>query len=253
MDENRCSTCAKKLPLSSFLADTSADMTSKVFATCIPCREWSRLKRKAAQPPRHPRRYSRHTSLDYCSRCQHTLPPSAVTSISINPGDNTLKTCSSCQYRSRRDSILPSAIPPLPESSTLANIPPQSLDRVMLPPPVLRPLLPQPQVIPRQVSPPALPRPVPPRPVLPPLRPLLPRPVSGSIVPRQVPPPAPPQPASPLPGLSQPGPSQPTPSQSAPPQPASSRPVSPPAAGFLSAEHWGYIQSFNEAMERVKM
>src|SRR5580692_8105233 len=142
MDENRCSTCAKKLPLSSFLADTSADMTSKVFATCISCRERSRSKRKAAQPPSHPRRHSRHTSLDYCSRCQHTLPPSAFTSISINLGDNTLKTCGSCRYRSRRSSILPPAIPPVPESSPLANVPPQSHNRVIAPLPVLRPPLP---------------------------------------------------------------------------------------------------------------
>src|SRR5580692_8009463 len=151
MDEKRCSSCAKKLPLSSFLANASADMRSKVYATCISCRERSRSKRKAAQPPSHPRQHSKHTSIDHCSRCQHTLPPSALTSISIAPGDNTLKTCSSCQYRSRRDSILPSAIPPLPKSSTLTNIPPQFLNRAMPPPPVLRPLLPRPPVIPQQV------------------------------------------------------------------------------------------------------
>ena len=124
MDEKRCSSCLKKLPLSSFLANASADMRSKVYATCISCRERSRSKRKAAQPPSHPRQHSKHTSIDHCSRCQHTLPPLALTTISIDPGDNTLKTCSSCQYRSRRDSILPSAIPPLPEFSTLTNIPP---------------------------------------------------------------------------------------------------------------------------------
>jgi hypothetical protein len=144
MDEKRCSCCAKKLPLSSFLADTSADMRSKVFATCISCRERARSKRKAAQPPTHPRQHSKHTSIDYCSRCRHTLPHSAFTSISIAPGDNTLKTCSSCRYRSRRSSIIPSAAPSLPESSSLANIPPQSPIRTMLPPPVLRPLLPRP-------------------------------------------------------------------------------------------------------------
>ena len=109
MDEKRCSCCAKKLPLSSFLADASADMRSKVFATCISCRERARSKRKAAQPPTHPRQHSKHTSIDYCSRCRHTLPHSAFTSISIAPGDNTLKTCSSCRYRSRRSSIIPSA------------------------------------------------------------------------------------------------------------------------------------------------
>ena len=144
MDEKRCSTCAKKLPLSLFLANTSADMTSKVFATCISCRERSRSKRKAAQPPSHPRQHSKHTSIDYCSRCQHTLLPSASTSISINLGDNTLKTCSSCQYRSRRDSILPSAIPPIPESSALANAPPQPPIQTIPPLPASRPLLFQP-------------------------------------------------------------------------------------------------------------
>jgi hypothetical protein len=170
MDEKRCSACAKKLPLSSFLADISADMTSKVFATCIPCRERSRSKRKAAQPPSHPRQHSKHTSIDYCSRCQHTVPPSASTSISIDPGDNTLKACALCRYRSRRDSILPSVIPPLPESSTLTSIAPRPLAWAIAPLPVLRPLLPQPvsqSIIPQQVSLPALPGPIPPRPAFP--------------------------------------------------------------------------------------
>ena len=145
MDEKCYLSCDKKLSYSLFLADAFTDMRSKVIATCISCREWSRSKRKAAQLPSHPRQHSKHTSIDHCSRYQYTLPPSALTSISINPGDNTLKICSSCQYRSRRDSILPSVVPPLPKSSTLTNIS-QSLVRA---PPVLWPLLSRPPVIPQ--------------------------------------------------------------------------------------------------------
>src|SRR5580692_10729288 len=209
MDEKRCSTCAKKLPLSSFLADTSADMTSKVFATCIPCRERSWLKRKAAQPPSHPRRHSRHTSLDYCSRCRHTLPPSTITNISIDPRDNTLKTCSSCQYRSRRNTILPPAMPPLPESPSLTDIALRSPLWAIAPLPVSRSLS---------------------------------RPVSPPVVPQQVPLPALPQQIPPRPASSRPA-SPPVLSQ-----PASSRPVPLSTDGFLSADGWGNIQNFNKAM-----
>jgi hypothetical protein len=163
-----------------------------VFATCISCRERSWSKRKAVQPPSYPRQHSKHTSIDYCSRCQHTVPPSASTSISIDLGNNTLKTCSSCRYRSRRDSVLPSAVLSLPESSTLADVPPQPLVPT-IPLQVLRPLLPWPvtgPTAPRLVSIPALSRsilllPVSPQPDLPPpsaSRPLLPQSNSPSML-----------------------------------------------------------------------
>jgi hypothetical protein len=48
MDSKYCSACARKLLLSSFLKDPSADPSSKVFATCIPCRNKSK-KRRALQ------------------------------------------------------------------------------------------------------------------------------------------------------------------------------------------------------------
>ena len=48
MDSKYCLACACKLLLSSFLKDTSADPSSKVFATCIPCCNKSK-KRRALQ------------------------------------------------------------------------------------------------------------------------------------------------------------------------------------------------------------
>jgi hypothetical protein len=49
MSSKYCSACIKKLPLSSFLASTSADLGGKVFGTCIPCQDQYK-KRKALQP-----------------------------------------------------------------------------------------------------------------------------------------------------------------------------------------------------------
>src|SRR5271155_3876936 len=51
MDSKYCSGCLQKLLLSSFLADASANPGSKVFATCILCRDRrSKTKRKALHP-----------------------------------------------------------------------------------------------------------------------------------------------------------------------------------------------------------
>ena len=50
-----CSSCKKTLPPSSFLANASADLGSRVFATCFRCRERSRSKRRASQPLGPPR------------------------------------------------------------------------------------------------------------------------------------------------------------------------------------------------------
>ena len=49
MESKYCSTCPNKRLLASFLKDASANPGSKVFATCIPCREKSK-KRRALQP-----------------------------------------------------------------------------------------------------------------------------------------------------------------------------------------------------------
>src|SRR5467141_671368 len=45
-----CSHCKRTLPLSSFLANASADLGRRVFATCLHCRERSRSRRRASQP-----------------------------------------------------------------------------------------------------------------------------------------------------------------------------------------------------------
>src|SRR5882762_1759310 len=50
-----CSHCKRTLPLSSFLANASADLGSRVFATCLHCRERSRSRRRASQPLAPPR------------------------------------------------------------------------------------------------------------------------------------------------------------------------------------------------------
>ena len=38
MDSKYCSSCLHKRVLSSFLKDASADLGTKIFGTCIPCR-----------------------------------------------------------------------------------------------------------------------------------------------------------------------------------------------------------------------
>ena len=50
MDSKYCSSCIQKHALSSFLKDTSSDLGSKIFSTCIPCRAKNSKKRKALQP-----------------------------------------------------------------------------------------------------------------------------------------------------------------------------------------------------------
>ncbi|KID81448.1 ATP-dependent DNA helicase PIF1 [Metarhizium guizhouense ARSEF 977] len=50
MDSKYCSSCLQKHVLSSFLKDTSSDLGSKIFSTCIPCRTKNSKKRKALQP-----------------------------------------------------------------------------------------------------------------------------------------------------------------------------------------------------------
>jgi hypothetical protein len=51
MDSKYCSACARKQLFSCFLKDATASFNSKVFLTCILCREKSR-KRRAEQPIR---------------------------------------------------------------------------------------------------------------------------------------------------------------------------------------------------------
>jgi hypothetical protein len=45
MDAKYCNTCVKKLPIPFFLKDTSAALDSRVFASCIQCRERAQAQR----------------------------------------------------------------------------------------------------------------------------------------------------------------------------------------------------------------
>src|SRR5271154_2066401 len=154
MDSKYCSCCLQKRLLSSFLADASANPGSKVFATCIPCRDRrrSKTKRKALQP------------LDPNIQPKRRVPRSTKAPTHLNP------------------SILPPnpvEAPPVPaETRPEANIPPN--------PPESHP--------------------------------------EATIPPRNPP-------------------------ESRPETP----PIQPQAPGFLPADQWASIQSFNKAMEQVKM
>ena len=50
MSSKYCSTCVQKLPISSFLKDTLASPSSRVYATCIKCRSYKNAsdKKRAA-------------------------------------------------------------------------------------------------------------------------------------------------------------------------------------------------------------
>src|SRR5271156_3914271 len=78
MDSKYCSSCLQKRLLSSFLADASANPGSKVFATCIPCRDRrrSKTKRKALQP------------LDPNIQPKRRVPRSTKASTRLNPSSS---------------------------------------------------------------------------------------------------------------------------------------------------------------------
>src|SRR5277367_4183508 len=89
MASKYCSACIQKLPLSSFLANASADLGSKVFKTCIACRGKSKTKRKALQelhpnvPPKKRATTCTHPKPSILpptplkSRLEATIPPPA--------------------------------------------------------------------------------------------------------------------------------------------------------------------------------
>jgi len=109
MDSKYCSGCLQKLLLSSFLADASANPGSKVFATCIPCRDRrrSKTKRKALQPLDPNRQAKRRVPQP--TRPNPSIPP-------LNP------------VESHPEATIPPPNPP--ESRLGANIP------IPTPPPV---------------------------------------------------------------------------------------------------------------------
>jgi hypothetical protein len=81
MDSKYCSKCMQRLSLSSFLKDTSANPSSKVFATCIPCRE--KLKKRRALQPLDPNKLSKrpHTSRPPLPSSRPLSKPPTKTSI----------------------------------------------------------------------------------------------------------------------------------------------------------------------------
>jgi uncharacterized cysteine cluster protein YcgN (CxxCxxCC family) len=186
MDSKYCSSCLHKHVLSSFLKDTSSDLGSKIFSTCIPCRAKNSKKRKALQP-----------------LCPN-VPPKRRPKLSVLPTSRPI-----------RPLLIPrpltSALPPLLDGDPGPTVPP--------PPPESR-------------TRPSLP-PVQPRVQRQPILPVYPPPIQSiqlqAVLPVQ------PQPRVPQPVL----------------------PVQhhahPHAAGFLPTEQRGYIQSFNAAMDQVKM
>src|ERR1700729_814685 len=183
-----------------------------------------------------------------CSRCAHTLPLSSFLKDPSNPQSKSLATCTTCRTRAqgRKRKALQSLDPNVP-SKRPAIACPEPTDAPSIPLLQLRPetpaeSLPPPQSRLQTLLPLSPPPPPPAR-----LQTLLP-------LPPPPPPPAPRESSTPLPPPSPP----PAPRESStpplpppPPPPPSPPPVQP--AGFLPAEQWGYIQSFNAAMEKVQM
>ena len=90
MDSKYCSACIFKLPLSSFLANASAELGNKVFKTCITCWDKSKLKRKALQllDPNVPykKRATVSTRLKpLILRLEPTIPPPNPLELRLEP------------------------------------------------------------------------------------------------------------------------------------------------------------------------
>jgi hypothetical protein len=168
MDSKYCSKCAHKLLLSSFLKDASADPSSKVFATCIPCRDKSK-KRRALQP------------LD-------TNRPSKRADISrplIKAPANTVPAILPVQHQVQPRPIQPVQRPvqrPVQSQRRAPQPIPSALLRVQPQPPVPRPLQPVPPRDPQPIHP-AQPQarqpvlPIQPRPICSVQRPVRPQPI----------------------------------------------------------------------------
>src|ERR1700733_5094287 len=114
MDSKYCSSCLQKHALSSFLKDTSSDLGSKMFSTCIPCRAKNSKKRKALQPlcPNVPPKRRGRPKLSVLPTSHPIRPlliprPLASALPPLLDGDPG-----------------PIALPPLPESRTRPSLPP---------------------------------------------------------------------------------------------------------------------------------
>jgi hypothetical protein len=163
MDSKYCSACIKKLPLSSFLKDASADLRSRVFKTCILCRDKSKRKASQLSGPDLPskRRTTRLTEaptpsilplesrpsvvLDskYCSSCVKKLPLSSfLADASADLGSKVFKTCITCR-RSKREAAQPFR----------PDVPPNRPATRPAQPPESRPSIPHPRSYPSIVPP----------------------------------------------------------------------------------------------------
>jgi len=134
MDTRYCSVCVKKLSPPFFLRDASSLPSSKVFATCYPCREKANMRNKKKR-----------------SALQEIDP-------NIGPPPAQRRATSISRAPFRPSTINQGPIPPVR--------PPVSPVQPSRPPPIQPPLPVQPQ----RVQPPPVPPPIPP-PVPPPIQP----------------------------------------------------------------------------------
>ncbi len=113
MDSKYCSACMKKLLLSSFVKNASADPHSKVLSTCIACRDKSK-KRRAAQPgPPIPSKRRAVRPAEAVTHLQSLIPPNPLES---HPAVSALPLLES------RSAV--SILPPLESCSIVSILPP---------------------------------------------------------------------------------------------------------------------------------
>src|ERR1700712_4649003 len=242
MDSKCCSQCWRKLLLTSFLKNVDADPASRVYSTCITCREKPRKRCAPAiatpQPPaQRPRTVYplllllyKTNRLQASVQCQiapalATPQPPAQRPRTVYPlllllyKTNRLQASVQCQ-------IAPALATPQPPAQRPRTVYPLLLllyKTNRLQASVQRQILPIPPIQ-DQAS-----RPVQPRIQLQPIKP-----IQHQVLPQpQVP--------------------QPIPTVLPQTRPQHELPIQPPVAGLLPAEQWEYIQRFHTAMEEVKM
>lgn len=264
MESKCCSSCADTRILSCFLKNASADPSSKVFATCIPCRDKAKKRRalQTSHPDRPSKRRVEPSTTTQAIELSRPPPLCRLQPRLIRPAQSQpiLAIQRLIQPQPRNPQPNPPVQhhaqaqgPMLPFQSrarrqqTLQSLEPRAPQRILAVQRQVqrRPIssvLPrvQPQIR-RQQPPPPLQRrpllPVQPQPFLPLQHPVLP--IQHQVLPKPL----------------QPLQRQALPIQPAQPQvqPRPILPVQPQVTGFLPAEQWGYIQRFNTAMGEVKM
>src|SRR6267378_6179186 len=133
-----CSHCKRTLPLSSFLANASADLGSRVFATCLHCRERSRSRRIVPGHLHNLSSLAQLQSQHILSPVLHGLPKwylrlqwmllcfarAAKKTLPLSFGSRVFATCLRCreQSRSKRRASQPLA-PPRPPPQPLLSCP----------------------------------------------------------------------------------------------------------------------------------